>query len=172
MFFFLVGVSIQADKQPGATPAPAFSINDAKGIERKFPGKHQGVEIYLFWATWCPYCKALMPHLQSIQIEYGEAVRIYALHIRDDEDPEAFLRKQGYDFILLPSADPVMEPYGVVATPALFLVDENGNIRLDLYELFFDEPELSDSMSHQSKAARKAPYWAAEIRRKIDEILE
>ncbi|MCP5091039.1 MAG: redoxin domain-containing protein, partial [Gammaproteobacteria bacterium] len=24
--------------------------------------------ILLFWATWCPYCKALMPHLQSIRL--------------------------------------------------------------------------------------------------------
>src|SRR3546814_9228256 len=27
--------------------------------------------VVLFWATWCPYCKALMPHLQSMLDEYG-----------------------------------------------------------------------------------------------------
>jgi len=172
LVLFLIGANIQANKRSVVTPAPAFSISDVKGIEHKFPGKHQGVEIYLFWASWCPYCKALMPHLQSIQIEYGEAVKIYALHIRDDEDPVAFLSENGYDFILLPSADPVMELYGVVATPALFLVDEKGNIRLDLYELIFDELDVSESASHKHKAALKAPYWAARIRQKIDEVLE
>jgi len=52
-----------------------------------------------------------MPHLQSIQIEYGDDVRVYALQIRDDEDPVAFMEEHGYNFILLPSADAVMEPY-------------------------------------------------------------
>ena len=27
--------------------------------------------ILFFWATWCPYCKARMPHLQSIRLEQG-----------------------------------------------------------------------------------------------------
>jgi hypothetical protein len=32
----------------------------------------------LFWATWCPYCKALMPHVQSNLDEYGKQVRVVA----------------------------------------------------------------------------------------------
>ena len=166
MVFFLIGMNIQANKQPIDTPAPAFSISDAEGTEHKFPGNHEGVEIYLFWATWCPYCKALMPHLQSIQIEYGDAVRIYALHIRDDEDPGAFLDKQGYDFILLPSADPVMKPYGVVASPALFLVDRKGNIRLNLYELIFDQPEISElPVYHRNHLAMQQDHRYLELSR-------
>ena len=56
--------------------------------------------IVLFWETWCPYCKALMPHLQSIRLEYGDEVRVLAVHFSDDDgDPIAFMHNAGYDFI-------------------------------------------------------------------------
>ena len=156
-----------ADKQK----APTFTLADAAGNEVTLPREHDGVDIYLFWATWCPYCKALMPHLQSMQIEYGDDVRVYALHIRDDEDPVAFMEEQGYDFILLPDADPVMAPYGVRPTPALFLVDGRGLIRFNLYEAIFADNNESEAMSHRKRAGRRAPYWAARIRQEIDRVL-
>ena len=71
-----------------------------------------------------------MPHLQSMQIEYGDRLRIYALHIRDDEDPRAFMARYDYDFILLPDADPVMAAYGVSSTPGLFIVDGRGALSI------------------------------------------
>jgi hypothetical protein len=112
-----------------------------------------------------------MPHLQSIRIEYGDAVTIYALNIRDEEVPELFMLEHAYDFVLIPEADPVMEAYGVQATPALFIVDGKGTIRFNLYDMFFDDSSEFKALTHGQKAARRAPYWAAEIRKSIDQIL-
>ena len=154
------------------TPAQAFTLADDNGREISLPRTHDGVDIYAFWASWCPYCKALLPHLQSILIEYGDDVHVYALNIRDDGDPGAYLAEQGFDFTNLPDADPVMERYGVRATPGLFLVDGQGCIRLNLYELIFDKDTDYEALSNRKKAARRAPFWAAEIRRTIDLILE
>lgn len=151
--------------------APSFTLADAFGNQVTLPREHDGVDIYLFWASWCPYCKALMPHLQSIQIEYGDDVRVYALHIRDDEDPLAFMQENAYDFTLLPDADPVMAPYGVQPTPALFLVDGQGFIRFNLYETIIDDSKEPENISHRRMAGRRAPGWAAQIRRGIDQIL-
>lgn len=151
--------------------APTFTLADAAGNNINLPGHKAGVEIYFFWASWCPYCKALMPHLQSIQIEYGDDVRIYALNIRDDEDPVAFMRENGYDFILLPDADPIMELYGVKSTPAVFLVGQHGAIHFNLYEMLFDDSAAFEKFGNRQKAARRAPHWAAEIRRISDQIL-
>jgi len=152
-------------------PAPPFTLADAAGNDVTLPSKQAGVDIYLFWASWCPYCKALMPHLQSMQIEYGDDIRIYALQIRDDEDGVAFMQEHGYDFILLPDADPVMGRYGVRSTPGVFLVDHNGNIRFNLYEVLFKPSTEFKQMGNRQKSGRVGPYWAAEIRRAIDQIL-
>lgn len=151
--------------------APAFTLPDSDGEQVTLPREHHGVDIYYFWASWCPYCKTLMPHLQSMDIEYGDAVTIYALNIRDEEMPELFMMEHGYDFVLIPEADAVMEPYGVLATPALFLVDGRGKIRFNLYDMVFDDSSEFKALTHGQKAGRRAPYWAAEIRRQIDRIL-
>jgi len=153
------------------TPAPPFTLADDHGNSVSLPRRHEGVDIYLFWASWCPYCKALMPHLQSILIEYAGDVRIYALNIRDDGNPREFLDQQGFDFILLPDADPIMPLYGVKATPGLFLVDGRGNIRLNLYKLAGNDSPAYKTMDNRQKSARRAPWWAAEVRQTIDHIL-
>lgn len=152
--------------------APSFTLADADGNELVLPTKQAGVDVFFFWASWCPYCKALMPHLQSMQIEYGDDVRIYALNIRDDEDPVVFMQEHGYDFVLLPEADPIMELYGVRSTPAVFLVDQKGTIHFNLYEMMFSDSAEFETLGHRRKAGQRAPHWAAEIRRITDQILK
>ena len=127
--------------------------------------------VLFFWATWCPYCKALMPHLQSIRIEYGDSVKILAIDIAEDTDPVAFIDNAGYDFTLLLDGDAVAENYGIFGTPGLFVIDANRRIDFDLRSLpSLSPPSNGKKKSHARKAAYLAPYWAAEVRKSIDRI--
>ena len=63
-----------------------------------------------------------------------------------------------------------MALYGVKGVPALFLVDGQGMIRFNLYDMLMDEDSAFKAVSHGKRAGRKAPWWAAEIRLKIDQI--
>ena len=129
--------------------------------------------ILFFWATWCPYCKALMPHLQSIRLEYGDKVKILAINIRDKNDPVAFVEKAGYDFTVLPHGDEVAELYEIYGTPGIIIVDREQRMRFDLRALpQLDIPSNGEKMSNSKKAAYKAPYWAAEIRKALDSVLD
>jgi len=151
--------------------APSFTLANAAGEQVALPRTQDGVDIYFFWASWCPYCKALMPHLQSMRIEYSDDVTIIAMNIRDDEPPKPFMAANGYDFVLIPEADSIMELYGVRPTPAVFVVDGKGLIRFNLYEMVFSDTSEFKAMSHGKKAGRRGPYWAAEIRKTIDQVL-
>lgn len=155
-----------------AEPAPPLSLENAAGETVTLPRRHDGIDIYLFWATWCPYCKAFMPHLQSIRDEYGEAVTIYALQIRDDEDPRPTIADNGFDFELIPNADAAMEPYGMRSTPGLVLVDGDGQIRFNLYDVVLQDPPGYAELGNRAKAARRGPAWAARLRQEIDAILD
>jgi thiol-disulfide isomerase/thioredoxin len=129
--------------------------------------------VLLFWATWCPYCKALMPHLQSIGLEYGDRIEILAIHFRDDKgDPVGFVRDAGYDFTLLTDGNDVAELNGVWGTPGVLIVDTDRVIRFDLYAVPKPEfPAGGEGLSHSSKAGYRAPFWAAEIRKSLDTVL-
>lgn len=129
--------------------------------------------IVLFWATWCPYCKALMPHIQSIRLEHGDKVRVLAVHFRDDNgDPVAFMEDAAYDFTVLPDGDEVAKLNDIWGTPGVLIVDRDMHVRFDQYALpKYDLPAAGKSPSHGKKAAYKAPYWAAELRKALDVVL-
>ncbi len=129
--------------------------------------------IVLFWATWCPYCKALMPHVQSIRLEHGDAVRVLAVHFRDDDgDPVAFVENAGYDFTVLPDGDEIAKLNGVWGTPGMLLVDSDMTVRYDRYELpKLELPGNDKKQSHSRKAGRLAPYWASELRKAVNIVL-
>jgi thiol-disulfide isomerase/thioredoxin len=130
--------------------------------------------ILFFWATWCPYCKALMPHLQSIRLEQGERVKVLALHFRDDEgDPVSFMRDAGYDFTLLGNSEDVAKLYEVWGTPGVIIIDRDMKIRFNLYTLpQRDPPNTGEPPSRRAHAAFLAPYWAAEIRKTLRVVLD
>jgi thiol-disulfide isomerase/thioredoxin len=161
----------RADWQP-----PAFQLSDAHGEPLQYPEGLKGPTVVLFWATWCPYCKALMPHLQSIIDEYGSEIEVLALNFREDGDPAEYLADRGYDFRLFPESDEVAESWGVKGTPGLFLADRTGcvvfsNFTIPREAYPTDPAEVAKQMKHYQKAARKAPFWAALLRQAIDETL-
>jgi cytochrome c biogenesis protein CcmG/thiol:disulfide interchange protein DsbE len=131
----------------------------------------QQTTVLFFWASWCPYCKALMPHLQSMRLEYGEDIKILAINFRDDGDPVAFIEDAGYDFTVLPEGDDVAAAYGIKGTPGLIIVDSGQLIQFDLRALPRQNQSTAESSdSHKKKAGYRAPYWAAEIRKGIDAV--
>jgi len=154
--------------------APDWTLVSAQGepVRLSEEVREQPV-VLLFWATWCPYCKALMPHLHSLRLEYGEKIRILAVNFKEDGDPLEFVENAGYDFTVLPDGEDVAAAYNVYGTPGLIIVDQEQNIRFDLRSLPRREPPFSsESSSHSRIAAYRAPYWAAEIRKTIDLVLE
>jgi len=165
--------SARGDSQLGGQ-APAFELADSNGQLLRYPDDLGKPAIVLFWASWCPYCKALMPHLQSIVDEYEGEIEVLALNFRDDEDPAVYISERGFDFRLFPKGDPVAELWSVKATPGLFLVDKTGRVVFSIYELKdsdypSDTSEPAEELKHYQKAARRAPFWAARLRLAIDE---
>jgi len=144
---------------------------DGENINLKTEVEQQATVIF-FWASWCPYCKALMPHLQSMRFEYGDKVKILAITIFEDGDPVSIIEDAGYDFTLLLDGDIEAGQYGITGTPGVLILDKNLVIQFDMRELpRIDVPDTALATGHRQKAAYKAPYWAAEIRKSLDAVM-
>jgi thiol-disulfide isomerase/thioredoxin len=126
--FLLILLSVAATAQQ---PAPAWEGKGADGATIRFDPQHrQRPALLLFWATWCPYCKALMPYLQKVYDAAGrDHLDVYAIDIKDEDgDPVAELKERGQTFTLVRDGDAIADLYGVKGTPGLFLVDRSGAI--------------------------------------------
>lgn len=122
---FIAAPAVAQDK------AIAWQGKGANGETIEFnPQALKRPAVLLFWATWCPYCKALMPYLQHVYDAAGnDRLDVYAIDFKDEDgDPAGELRERGQTFTLVRDGDPIAALYGIKGTPGLFLVDTKGDI--------------------------------------------
>jgi thiol-disulfide isomerase/thioredoxin len=172
LYLALTGAGLALAEPPNV--APDWSLASTAGeIVRLSEEVRQQPVVLVFWASWCPYCKALMPHLQSMRLEYGDKIKVLAINFDDDGDPVAYMRDGGYDFTVLPDGDAVAAQYQIYGTPGVLIVDQDQRIRFDLRALpVMNPPSTDEQANHKRVAAYRAPYWAAAIRMNIDSILD
>jgi len=105
--------------------APNWVLKNAAGLDTDYyRDSANKVTVLIYWATWCPYCKSLMPHLQQVANLYrDQPVRFYAMDIKETGDPIRHMQEAGFSFDLILSADSTMEAYGVRGTPSVFVID-------------------------------------------------
>ena len=47
--------------------------------------------LLVFWATWCPYCKKLLPGIAELNEKYEKlGLKVLAVNIREDWKPEVY----------------------------------------------------------------------------------
>lgn len=82
-----------------------------------------------FWATWCPPCRAEIPHLQKAYKEYHEkGLVIISINVDEpSETIEAFIKKTEMPWYHIRDIDSKLSAlYKVEAIPSPFLIDPNG----------------------------------------------
>ena len=147
-----------AEKIDAGMTAPAWELESGDGTEFNFPADVEGeASILFFWATWCPYCHALMPYLRQIEDDYAtHGVKVYAIDFKDDADPVEYMEKLGWNFMVFPLGDLVADDYGVFSSPGLLVVNREGVV------IYRRKP------THAPPGKAIAEVWDAEIRAALD----
>ena len=118
--------------------------------------------VLLFWATWCPYCKAFMPYAEQIQAEYAEhGVQIVSFNAKERGrgDPKAYVQSLGFPLVAIAEADEIAAEYNVNFIPGLMVVDGNGLIT---YRRRSTNLPAGSTVSEQ---------WANEVRAALDALV-
>jgi len=142
-------------------PAPEWTMSDTNGRDITFPADATGrPSILFFWASWCPYCHAIMPFLQDIVQDYAAAgVTVYAINFKDDVDPVEYMGQKAYDFVVLPLGDLVADDYGVISSPGILVVDGDGTVT------------YRRRTTRAPPGAAIAQVWDRQIREALDKAL-
>ena len=122
--------------KPGVT-APDFTIGtpDGKSVRLSdFKGKYVVLD---FWATWCPDCRADVPHLKEIHKAYAsDKVAFLSVSFDTDKDKwTSYIRDNGMDWahgseLKKWKETTVSSLYCVKWIPSIYLIGPDGKVIL------------------------------------------
>lgn len=106
-------------------------VKSFAGAPRTFDGLSGHVNLVVFWATWCGWCRKEMPEVQRLSDALGKrGVVVTAVSI--DKRPSTvddFLRRGGFTFPTVVTTPGAQKSYGLSGVPSAVLLDKYGRIR-------------------------------------------
>lgn len=113
-------------------PAPAFKLENLEGNSISPLDDFKGKVIVLdFWATWCPPCRAAMPHLEELyKAQRDLGVAVFAVNQREGkEKAQAFMIQQNLSMpVLLDTNGEAGAQYLVTGIPQTVVIGKDGNV--------------------------------------------
>jgi thiol-disulfide isomerase/thioredoxin len=83
------------------------------------------------WATWCPPCRAELPSIEKLHRNYGEKVKFLLVSGESSETLINWTEDKGYQLPFYRTATGSPEVLSSTSIPATFVIDREGNIRID-----------------------------------------
>lgn len=120
--------------------APDFTVEMFDGSRVTLSELRGKPVLLIFWATWCPPCRAEMAHLQQGVIDvYGDRITVLPISRGEERSTvENFLQRMGYTFLV--GLDPEQEVYRKYATnyiPRCLVIGSDGVV--DYVGVGYDE---------------------------------
>lgn len=114
--------------------APPISLHEVFSDKPYDSSKRDSIKIVMFWATWCPACKASLPLLRSIAPEFKKLplpVDIVLVSTETPQEIKGYLTKSDAEVFetLTDSEGAVSSAYGVSALPTFVVLDGSGIAR-------------------------------------------
>jgi peroxiredoxin len=115
-------------------PAPDFELTTLGGETIRL-SDYKGKKVILnFWATWCPPCKAEMPHMQSFYEKNKDSgIEIVAVNLTSADkgktEIENFIIEYGLTFkVPLDTKGSIGTQYQAFSIPTSYIIDTKGII--------------------------------------------
>jgi thiol-disulfide isomerase/thioredoxin len=142
------------------------------------PGRVYVVE---FWATWCPPCIKIIPHLSGVQKKYANTVTVVGVNADgllgfegNVDKVQEFMSKHGKDMKYAVAMEDLTKKTmskawitasGSLGAPVAFIIDQQGNLAWvgypDLVQSYAFDQALEDTLAGKSDLVRARALQAA-----------
>jgi peroxiredoxin len=113
-------------------PAPDFTLPDLEGNEIRLSDLRGKVVLLNFWATWCGYCRMLLPILNTAHEELREkGFIVVAVDVGEEtERVRAYIEENELSFLtVLDRKGSVAKLYRLRGIPTSFFIDQEGIVQ-------------------------------------------
>ena len=115
-------------------PAPAIGLTTLDGKQVALADLKGKVVLVDTWATWCPPCKASLPHIQKVATDKALADKGLVVWAVDDRETrpqvEAFMKDNKFTFtVLMDGKGTVLKSYLISGIPTTIVVGRDGTVK-------------------------------------------
>jgi thiol-disulfide isomerase/thioredoxin len=98
-----------------------------------------------FWATWCPPCRASIPHLNEINKKYKDQ-GLVVIGISDEprQTVENFKRSTPMEYNVAVGGAAISKKFGINGIPHAFLVGKDGKIVWEGHPMSLKESDIEN----------------------------
>ena len=124
-------VTVATGPAARADVAPDFQLQDLSGKVVHLSSLKFKVAIIDFWATWCPPCRAEMPHFKELYGTYHKkGLEIVGVSLDSSPEPvRQFVAEMKTPYRIVMGDDQISAAYGGIhGIPTTFVIDSQRNI--------------------------------------------
>ena len=139
VLFFILALTAAAFGQKSKPAAENFSAVSLDGQIFELDKLKGKIVVLTFWSTRCPICQSEMPKLNRMAENFkGKDIVFLGLTTETEAKVEAFLKKNPFNFNILPNSFGVVLKYADrdgqgninMGFPAHFVINQKGEIEL------------------------------------------
>jgi cytochrome c biogenesis protein CcmG, thiol:disulfide interchange protein DsbE len=120
----------QRDGLPIGAAAPPWEAPDQDGDSVRLEEFRGRPLVLAFADPGCGPCQKLFPELRDFHAEHGSEVAVACISSPNDFENRKMATEHGLEFpVLTQHASTISDLYAVVATPFLYVIDEEGVVR-------------------------------------------
>ena len=132
---FTLAIPLFASPLKVGDKAPNLVSHTLKGKAINLKELLKEKPVYLkFWATWCQYCQAEMPHLAELNKNHSDKIAIITVNVGINDSIDninAYFNRNNLSLdTVFDTNGAITQNFGVLGTPYHILIEQSGKVAL------------------------------------------
>ena len=128
-------------------------INGSSEMPKTLEGLRGRVVLLEFWATWCPPCRAIIPHVKELADKFSlRGLQIISVTAEAPEIVKPFAAKNDMTYTIgLDDGKQTMRAYGIKSIPMAYLIGRDGKVIWQGHPAQLKEGQIEEALQAVEK---------------------